>query len=194
MSANAKSVAPDRGPSTDAALVSSTIAGDQAAWREMMRRHDVALREAIRDAAITSLDDADIDDVMGDFWLSLVDDGKRRLRSFNPSRGAALLSWLTIQLIQDLRKREQKWAQEPETVSLDPNGEIDARPRRPSTMMRVEEVAERWDLNVKTVYAMIARGELQARRFGRLMRVPRRVVESMEQASVVPERLVKSCR
>jgi excisionase family DNA binding protein len=53
-------------------------------------------------------------------------------------------------------------------------------------MMRVEEVAERWDLNVKTVYAMIARGELPARRCGRVLRVPRAVVESMEQASVAP--------
>ena len=161
MSANANSIASARGSKTDTELVASTVAGDQAGWREMMRRYDVGLREAIRDAAIVSLDDADIDDVMGDFWLSLVDDDKRRLRSFNPSRGAALLSWLTIQLIQDLRKREQKRAEEPETVSLDPSGEVDARPRRPSTMMRVEEIAERWDLNVKTVYAMIARGELR---------------------------------
>jgi excisionase family DNA binding protein len=181
---------------TDAELVTSTIAGDQAGWREMMRRYDLGLREAIRDAAIVSLDDVDIDDVMGDFWLSLIEAEMRRLRAFNPARGAALLSWLTIQLNQELRKREQKRSAEPDTISLDEVDEIarTRRPLRPSTMMRVEEVAERWDLNVKTVYAMIARGELQARRFGRLMRVPRHVVECMEQASVVPERPVKSCR
>jgi excisionase family DNA binding protein len=194
MSAKASTFARAREPKTDVDLVASTVAGDQSAWREMICRYDVALREAIRDAAITSLDDTDIDDVMGDFWLSLMEDDKRRLRSFNPSRGAALLSWLTIQLIQDLRKREQKRAAEPEIISLDLNGEPETKRPRPSTMMRVEEIAERWDLNVKTVYAMIARGELQARRFGRLMRVPRHVVESMEQASVAPERLVKSCR
>lgn len=194
MSVKASPVATSRELKTDENLVASTVAGDQSAWREMMRRYDRALREAIRDAAIDSLDDADVDDVMGDFWLSLVENEKRRLRSFNPSRGAALLSWLTIQLIQDLRRREQKRSGEPEMVSLDLNGEPDTKPGRPSTMMRVEEVAERWDLNVKTVYAMIARGELQARRFGRVMRVPRRVVECMEQASVAPERLVRSCR
>ena len=47
-------------------------------------------------------------------------------------------------------------------------------------------IAERWDLNTKTVYAMIERGELAARRCGRVIRVPRHVVESFEQASVAP--------
>jgi excisionase family DNA binding protein len=197
MSAKANTIAATRDVTSDAELVSSTLAGDQAAWREMMRRYDRPLREAIADASLgPALDDADVDDALGEFWLSLIEADMRRLRMFNPTRGAALLSWLTIQLIQDLRRREQKRSTEPDTISLDEVDEI-ARTRRrlrPSTMMRVEEVAERWDLNVKTVYAMIARGELQARRFGRVMRVPRRVVESMEQASVVPERSVKSCR
>lgn len=59
-------------------------------------------------------------------------------------------------------------------------------PESKSTMMRVEDLAKRWDLNVKTIYAMIERGELTARRFGRVLRVPRSVVDSLEQASVVP--------
>ena len=67
---------------------------------------------------------------------------------------------------------------------------LDAR----STMLKVEEVADRWDLNVKTVYGMIERGELSARRCGRVIRVPRHIVESFEQASVTPERTNKSCR
>ena len=197
MSARAKTVAATGDVASDAGLVANVVGGDQAAWREMMRRYDRPLREALADASLGPiLDEADVDDVMGEFWLSLIEAEMRRLRAFNPARGAALLSWLTIQLIQDLRKREQKRSAEPDTISIDEVDEIarTRRPLRPSTMMRVEEVAERWDLNVKTVYAMIARGELQARRFGRVMRVPRRVVECMEQASVAPERLVKSCR
>jgi excisionase family DNA binding protein len=59
-------------------------------------------------------------------------------------------------------------------------------------MMRVEEVAERWDAHPKTVYAMIERGELHAKRLGRVLRVPRAVVESFEQASVAPGG--KKCR
>lgn len=56
-----------------------------------------------------------------------------------------------------------------------------------NTMLRVEEVAARWRLNVKTVYSMIDRGELAARRFGRVIRVPRAAVEKIEAASVAPE-------
>jgi excisionase family DNA binding protein len=63
------------------------------------------------------------------------------------------------------------------------------------TMFRVEDLARRWDLNVKTIYAMIERGELSARRFGRVLRVPRSVVDSLEQASVPPTMGEKSqCR
>ena len=64
---------------------------------------------------------------------------------------------------------------------------MDMRTKRTNeagTMMRVEDVAARWALNPKTVYAMIERGELVARRFGRVLRVPRSLVESIEQASV----------
>jgi excisionase family DNA binding protein len=62
------------------------------------------------------------------------------------------------------------------------------------TMLRVEEVAKRWGLDRKTVYAMIERGQISARRCGRLVRIPRKVIESFElQASVVPERDIK-CR
>src|SRR5438874_1512234 len=101
MSAKTKSVVSAREVQTDADLIASTLAGDQVAWREMMRRYDRPLREAVPDASLgPTLGDADVDDVMGEFWLSLVEDGMRRLRRFNPARGAALLSWLTIQLIQ----------------------------------------------------------------------------------------------
>jgi excisionase family DNA binding protein len=63
------------------------------------------------------------------------------------------------------------------------------------TMFRVEDLARRWDLNVKTIYAMIERGELSARRFGRVLRVPWSVVDSLEQASVPPALEGKSqCR
>jgi excisionase family DNA binding protein len=179
----------------DSDLVRLTLAGDQAAWREIMRRYDTPLHQAIFDAALEpTINPAEVDDLMSEFWLSLVESDMRKLRAFNPSRGAALLSWLTIQLVQALREHERRRAAEPEMVPLDEvRRHADTRPppaprfASRATMLRVEEVAERWDLNVKTVYAMIARGELAARRCGRVMRVPRHVVESFEsQASVGP--------
>src|SRR5207302_1779938 len=85
----------------------------------------------------------------------------------------------TIQLVQLLREHERRGAKDPEIVSLDEAKHVpDLRPvREPritlrGTMLRVEEVAERWDLNVKTVYGMIDRGQLTARRCGRVIRMP----------------------
>lgn len=178
----------------DAQLVRATIANDQAAWHELMRRHATALREAAREAG-EGLDEADADDVVSDLWLSLIEDDMRGLRAFNPSRGAALLSWLTIRLSQLVYRREVARADEPETVPLatvaklpDPRPEP-AAPSEDKTLMKVDEVARRWGLDRKTIYTMIERGQLSARRCGRLVRIPRKVIESFEsQASVEPER------
>lgn len=54
------------------------------------------------------------------------------------------------------------------------------------TMLSVEEVASRWSVNPKTIYGMIQRRELVAHRIGRILRVPRSVIEFVEQASAAP--------
>jgi excisionase family DNA binding protein len=85
------------------------------------------------------------------------------------------LSWLTMRLARLV------WAPADDEISA-------------STLMRVEEVAERWGIDRKTVYSMISRGQLSARRCGRLVRIPRNVVESFElQASASPARSAQ-CR
>jgi len=53
-------------------------------------------------------------------------------------------------------------------------------------MFSVEEVAARWSVSPKTIYGMIQRREIVARKIGRILRIPRAVVESVEQASAVP--------
>jgi excisionase family DNA binding protein len=184
----------------DRALVGAAITGDDAAWREIVRRHSAALREAVRETHRVS--EIEVDDVVSDFWLSLIENDKRQLRRFDPGRGAELLSWLTVRLLQVVDRHALLTAEAPETVPLDEVKYLVSDPpshalrgRSAPTMMKVEEVAERWDLNVKTVYAMISRGELLSRRCGRVVRIPRHVVESFEkQASVAPERMPKACR
>lgn len=51
----------------------------------------------------------------------------------------------------------------------------------PRTMMTVEELAERWGLNPKTVYAAVEKGQLVALRVGRVLRISRSHVEALEQ-------------
>jgi excisionase family DNA binding protein len=59
--------------------------------------------------------------------------------------------------------------------------------RAQRTMMRPEEVAERWGVNIKTVYASIRAGQLPALRLGRTIRIPATVVASIEkQGRVAP--------
>jgi excisionase family DNA binding protein len=154
---------------------------DERAWRELQRRFDPALREIVRHAvADRQVTSAHIDDVLANSWLQLVEDDFRRLRTFSAADGAPLLAWLTLHVATVARER----------AGNIPRKLPERRPRIVSrgTMLRVEEVAARWEVNVKTIYAMIDRGEIAARRFGRVLRVPRSVVESFEQASVASER------
>lgn len=187
--AEAKDAAPKR--LDDAALLAGVLARDEAAWREFVRRFSPALRDAVRATTDEPMQEQDVSDVLGDFWLRMIDDDMRRLRAFDPSRGVALDSWLAIRAAQVAYERTTAERAGPRFEPLEEARHVPAPAppiERRSVLMRVEEVAERWDLNVKTVYGMIDRGELAARRCGRLVRVPRRVVESFEQASVVPQR------
>jgi excisionase family DNA binding protein len=176
------SMTTEQATASDASLLRAVLDGDEDAWRALVVRYHDALREVVREASSTirPLTDAEIEAVLTDAWRRLVEDDKRRLRAFKPERGAALLAWLTIHVAEIAHEHMRRNGQ-PAT---------EAPPRRfhPGTMMRVEEVAARWDLNPKTVYGMIERGELRARRCGRVLRVPRWAVESFEQASVAPER------
>ena len=177
----------------DAQLVAATVARDGAAWCELMHRHAAALRDAALNAS-SALNEGEVDDVLSDLWLSLIENNVARLRAFDPARGAALLSWLTIRLSQIVFKREQERADTPAMVPLREVGQIAALPpKRGATvdppLMRVDDVAKRWAIDRKTVYGMIERGQLAARRCGRLVRIPRNVVESFEsQAGVDPDR------
>ncbi len=53
------------------------------------------------------------------------------------------------------------------------------------TLLSIEEGAERWGVDRKTVRARIDRGELRRVRVGRLVRIPVAAVESFEQGRVV---------
>lgn len=51
-----------------------------------------------------------------------------------------------------------------------------------ATMLTVDQVAARWRVDRKTVYGMVSRGELAARRLGRVIRIPLAAVEAFEAA------------
>lgn len=54
-------------------------------------------------------------------------------------------------------------------------------------MITVEELAVRWDVDVKTVYKAIQLGQIPAVRVGRkVLRIPRSAVESLEAGQTPP--------
>ena len=139
-------------------LIVRVLRRDERAWRQLVRRYEPTLRSLLGDD--DEVAPAQVDDVLGDLWLRLMEDDMRRLRAFAASK-SSLAAWLAMQASQVAHAFVTKRG--PTTISIDDVPPIADRPRLPRPapqMMRVEEVAERWDLNVKTVYAMIARGEL----------------------------------
>ena len=178
----------------EAALLGAVLERDTSAWREFVRRHDPPLREMVRHAAAEwPMTSGEIDDVLSNLWVHLIEDDFHRLRTFHAADGAPLLAWLTFHVTNIAYEHLRQRGREPTFDPIDPARASRKRIGGRGTLMRVEEVAARWDLNVKTIYGMIERGELPARRCGRVIRVPRSVVESFEQASVAPERR-KPCR
>src|SRR5258708_13668174 len=66
----------------DDKLLDAVLARDSRAWRELVQRYECRLRDAIREAVTDEHDvtESDVDDVLGDFWLLLLEDDLRRLR------------------------------------------------------------------------------------------------------------------
>jgi integrase len=106
----------------DATLLRAVIQRDRRAWHQLVARYTDGLRFAVREAAepIHSLDETEIEDVIGDLWLLLLEDDLRRLRSFEKSRGRSdLWSWLAMLATQVACTRAHKLARSPRFVSLE---------------------------------------------------------------------------
>src|SRR5438046_261935 len=100
-------------------LLDAVLQRDERAWRELVARFDPPLREVVRaaSAGIQPLTDTQIDDVIGDFWLRLVQDDCRLLRAFNPGRRASLLTWLTFHVAHVAHDHMHRIRTEPPMVS-----------------------------------------------------------------------------
>jgi hypothetical protein len=81
-----------------------------------MHRHSATLREVTGQCG-EDLSEADVDDAVSDLWLSLLENDMQRLRAFDPSRGVALLPWLSIRVSQVVFDRDIRRRAEPQMVS-----------------------------------------------------------------------------
>lgn len=94
----------------DSTLLSDVIAGDQRAWRTLVRSCEPQLRDRVRSCLEVFGEYAatDVDDIMGAFWLRIVDEDMRWLRAFNPSHGASLTDWLALHVTQVAHEQGRK--------------------------------------------------------------------------------------
>lgn len=81
----------------DATLISALLSNDEDAWRTFHERYSRPLFGAIsrvtrRFPQLTGTDH--LDEIYGSLCLLLLKDDKRRLRSFDPARGAPFGAWL----------------------------------------------------------------------------------------------------
>ena len=83
---------------TDREVLDACIRGDERAWRELHRRYDKSLRAAaykrLGQSLVERLPSDFRDDVMGDFWLKVLERDMADLRCFDWEAGKALYKWL----------------------------------------------------------------------------------------------------
>jgi len=104
----------------EAALLAQVVAGSQQSWRAFVKKYDPLLRDVVHQAtAEHPLSKSDMDDVLGEFWATVVANNMRLLRSFNPSRGSTLLTWLTFHVAGVASDYVAQRAEEPTFVPLD---------------------------------------------------------------------------
>jgi hypothetical protein len=88
---------------TDRELLTACLQNDNRAWQELMRQYDGPLRGVVYKRLLHSLDRLPSDyrdDVMGAFYLKLIERNMSALRSFNWEKGTALFKWLSFIVVQ----------------------------------------------------------------------------------------------
>jgi RNA polymerase sigma-70 factor (ECF subfamily) len=94
-----KPLLPDYRNLADGPLLEMVLSRDQIAWRELMRRYRNLIfrcitRVAAKYDAVLSNEDAN--EIFGDMCFNLLRDDMRKLRAYDPARGAKLGSWLGL--------------------------------------------------------------------------------------------------
>jgi RNA polymerase sigma-70 factor, ECF subfamily len=138
---------------TDDELRVAVIAGRDGAWPELMRRYQRLLvgcvRKALRRYRLFVTDE-DIDDVVATVQVGLVKDDYKKLRSFDPTRGYRLSSWIgliaTTTALDALRRRA------PDHASLDADSDapMQVADQAPSASDALE-ARQRWRALVRAV-------------------------------------------
>jgi DNA-directed RNA polymerase specialized sigma24 family protein len=106
----------------DRTLVDGAIAGINGAWIELMRRFNPALQATVF-AVLKKYGRVLGNDVRGDivqdFYLSLLENDKRKLRVWDPAKGRKLGSWLGLLICQTAINEVRRVVTRPVHIDLD---------------------------------------------------------------------------
>ena len=83
----------------DGPLLEAVLAKDQVAWTELIRRYRALVFRCITKVAAkydAVLSNEDANEIFGDMCFNLLRDDMRKLRAYDPARGAKLGSWLGL--------------------------------------------------------------------------------------------------
>ena len=83
----------------DGPLLEMVLTKDQVAWRELIRRYRALVFRCITKVAAkydAVLSNEDANEIFGDMCFNLLRDNMRKLRAYDPMRGAKLGSWLGL--------------------------------------------------------------------------------------------------
>ena len=82
---------------TDSELLRRTLRSETKAWNELVRRFRSLIFRCVTKVLgryESVLSSADVDEVYGEVMMTLVRDGMRKLRLYDPRRGTKLSSWI----------------------------------------------------------------------------------------------------
>ena len=111
----------------DETLIAGLLGNLPLAWREFQKRFDPLVRSCIskvtrRFASVISRDEAS--EIHAIFYLSLLANDRRKLRSFDPSRGNRLSSWIGLLTINCAYDFLRPFRREPPKEQLDQASDV----------------------------------------------------------------------
>jgi hypothetical protein len=141
---------------TDREVLDACIRKDERAWRELHRRYDKPLRAAaykrLGGSLVERLPSDFRDDIMGEFWLKVLERDMANLRCFDWSEGTALYKWFARLVGQCATDYAGEILDQPEFAPVeDAHGVVDdggvlasgREPLRGSLSARVRRVNEK---------------------------------------------------
>jgi len=106
----------------DGPLLECVLSKDQVAWNELIRRYRALTFRCITKVAAkydAVLSNEDANEIFGDMCFNLLRDDMRKLRAYDPARGAKLGSWLGLLAINSAYDYLRQTSRRPMLDKLD---------------------------------------------------------------------------